>query len=297
MNENTTALGVDVGGTNLRIAEVDASGRILSRHAEPVTRGREAFSARLIELINARRTPYIRAVGVGIPGRVDTTAGQVLSAGYLALGGLPLAATLSAATDLPVVVENDCAMALVAECAVGVARGHSNVVMFTIGTGIGGAIAVNGSPLHGRATAGQVGHVTVQHGGEPCNCGRRGCVETTSSGTALGRLIREAGLPADTDVAQLLAAADAGDEQAGTLLSKWALPMRDAVTSMAAAFDPDLVLFGGGLGWAMARAIDRLPPERSWYTYEIVSAKLSDDAGVIGAGLRALSSIGLFARS
>jgi glucokinase len=292
MGESTTALGIDVGGTNLRIAEIDAGGRIRSRLAERVTRGREALTARLAELVAARRTPAVRAVGVGIPGRVDAATGLVLSAGYLELAGLPLAATLGAAVGLPVAVENDCTMALLAECAVGAARGRGNVVMFSIGTGIGGAIFQRGEPVRGRATAGQLGHLTVQPGGRSCNCGRRGCVETTSSGTSLGLLVQEAGLPPGTDVERLLAAAGAGDASAAAVLAAWAEPMRDAATSMAAAFDPELVLFGGGLGQAMVRALARLPPERSWYTYEIAAAELGDDAGVIGAGLRALSGPG-----
>ena len=292
MSVTATALGIDVGGTNFRIAEIDATGHILSRHVERVTKGREAFLARLVELVVARRSPNVRTVGVGVPGRVDAAAGLVLSAGYLELAGLPLAAMLGAAVGLPVAVENDCTMALVAECAVGAARGCDNVVMFSVGTGIGGAIAQNGQPVHGRATAGQFGHITVQPGGRICNCGRRGCVETTSSGTSLGHLMREAGLPADTDIDRLFTAADAGDTTANAVLSAWATPMRDASTSMAAAFDPDLVLFGGGLGQAMVRALGRLPPERSWYTYAIAAAELDDDAGVIGAGLRALSALG-----
>lgn len=292
MGESPTALGIDVGGTYLRIAEIDTNGHILSRHAERVTKGREALSARLVELVLGWRSPVVRAVGVGIPGRVDAVAGLVLSAGYLELAMLPLAATLSAAVGLPVAIENDCTMALVAECAVGAARGRGNVVMFSIGTGIGGAISQNGEPVRGRATAGQLGHIMVQPGGRACNCGRRGCVETTSSGTSLGHLMREAGLRPDTDIGRLLAAADTGDATSAAVLSAWARPMRDAATSMAAAFDPDLVLFGGGLGRAMVRALGRLPQEQSWYTYDIAAADLDDDAGVIGAGLRALRSVG-----
>ncbi len=290
MTESATALGIDVGGTNLRVAEVDAAGRIRSRHAERVTKGREAFMARLVD-IAAKRGPDVGAIGIGMPGRVDAAAGLVLSAGYLDLGGLPLSGLLGAATGLPVVVENDCTMALIAECAVGAARGAANVVMFTVGTGIGGAIAQNGRPVHGRATAGQLGHITVRPGGDLCNCGRRGCVETTSSGTALGRHIREAGLTVDTGVDDLFAAADAGNTIAEAVLSAWAAPMRDAATSMAAAFDPDVILFGGGLGAAMVRAFKRLPPEESWYRYDIRAAELGDDAGVIGAGLCALGRI------
>lgn len=290
MTDGATALGIDVGGTNLRIAEVDAAGRILSRHAERVTNGRDAFSNRLAQLVASYRSSNVEAIGIGIPGRVDAAAGLILSAGYLDIGGLPLAAWLGTATGLPVVVENDCSMALIAECAIGAAHGADNVVMFTIGTGIGGAIVQDGRPLHGHATAGQLGHITVRPGGERCNCGRHGCVETTSSGTSLGRLIREAGLAADTTVQSLFARSEAGDGVASAVLRAWAEPMRDAATSMAAAFDPDLVVFGGGLGGAMVRALGRLPPENSWYSYEIRPAALGDDAGIIGGGLWALAA-------
>lgn len=290
MTDGATALGIDVGGTNLRIAEVDAAGRILSRHAERVTNGRDAFSNRLAQLVASYRSSNVEAIGIGIPGRVDAAAGLILSAGYLDIGGLPLAAWLGTATGLPVVVENDCSMALIAECAIGAAHGADNVVMFTIGTGIGGAIVQAGRPLHGHATAGQLGHITVRPGGERCNCGRHGCVETTSSGTSLGRLIREAGLAADTTVESLFARSEAGDGVASAVLRAWAEPMRDAATSMAAAFDPDLVVFGGGLGGAMVRALGRLPPETSWYSYDIRPAALGDDAGIIGGGLWALAA-------
>lgn len=288
MTGKPTALGFDVGGTNLRVAEVDTSGNICWHMTERVTKGREAFMGRLTEIVATRRSPNTEAIGVGIPGRVDAAVGVILSAGYLDLSGLPLADLLGSASGLPVAVENDCTMALIAECTVGAARGAANVVMFTIGTGIGGAIAQNGRPVHGRATAGQLGHLTVRPGGELCNCGRRGCVETTSSGTALGRHIREAGLALDTQVNDLFAAADAGNQVAEKILSAWAAPMRDAATSMVAAFDPDIILFGGGLGNAMVKALSRLPREESWYNYEIRAAELGDNAGVIGAGLHAL---------
>src|SRR6185369_5316669 len=101
-----------------------------------------------------------------------------------------------------------------AEQAIGAARGTRSVVMFTIGTGIGGAVIADGALLRGRASAGQLGHITVDRGGKACLCGRHGCVETTSSGTALGRHLAEAGLPTGTSVETLLARASDGDATA-----------------------------------------------------------------------------------
>ncbi len=159
--------------------------------------------------------------------------------------------------------------------------------MFTIGTGIGGAV-VERAKLCAvpRGTAlGQLGHIVVDLGGANCVCGRRGCVETLSSGTALRRHIAEGGFPVSTSVDDLLAARDAGDEAARNVLLAWARPLRAAIDATVAMFDPDIVLLGGGLGSAAATALADCPALAAWYQCEIAPALLGDDAGMIGAGL------------
>jgi glucokinase len=193
-------------------------------------------------------------------------------------------------TGKPVVIDNDCNMALAAEMALGAGRGHGNIVMFTIGTGIGGAVAQDRRITRGSATAGQLGHITVDVNGEVCACGRRGCVETTSSGTALGRHIARAGLGADISVDQLFARDAAGDVHARAILDAWARPLRAAIDTAVAVLDPDLVLLGGGLGRAAHAALDRAPALAPWYQCKVEPAQLGDDAGVIGAGLQALAA-------
>jgi glucokinase len=182
-------------------------------------------------------------------------------------------------------------MALVAEMRVGVAQGCPDVVMFTIGTGIGGAVASAGVPLRGRSFAGQLGHVVVDTLGAPCACGRRGCVETTSSGTALGRLIAQAGLPAGTTADALLATAEDGDAGARAILSAWATPLRAAIGSLVAVADPEVVVLGGGLGEAASAALAYAPEASDWYQCPVRPATLGDDAGVIGAALAALDQV------
>lgn len=285
-----SALGLDLGGTHLRIGRLSADGRLEHRTIEPISRDPAAVVARIVTLCHDRLGPGVGAIGLGIPGRVDARRRQVLSGGYLDLSGSDIAERLEDATGRRVVVDNDGAMALVAEMAQGAARDCDTVVMFTIGTGIGGAIALEGRIARGRATAGQLGHLQVTASGPVCTCGRRGCVETTSSGHALGRHLAEAGLPPGTQVETLLAQADAGDVVAGDVLDRWVGPLRAAIDSMVAALAPDLVILGGGLGGAAHRALHRAPALAPWYQSPVRAAALGDDAGVIGAGLSALQA-------
>ncbi|WEK49384.1 MAG: ROK family protein [Candidatus Kaistia colombiensis] len=288
MPDTSTAIGIDIGGTNLRAARVSGAGEILERLSERIDRDADIAIGRIIELVRQLDRLDVTAIGIGVPGRVDARRRTVLSGGYLNLAGAALAERVEVATGKPVIIDNDCNMALVAEIAVGAGRGRENVVMFTIGTGIGGAIVQEGQILRGRGTAGQLGHITVDVHGAACVCGRRGCVETTSSGTALARHIREAGLPDDTSIDDIFRRAAKGSHAARQVLDAWAGPLRAAIDSASAAFDPDLVLLGGGLGKAAHKALLKIPALAPWYQYPVLAAELGDDAGVIGAAVCAL---------
>jgi glucokinase len=198
---------------------------------------------------------------------------------------------LSASLDRPVFVDNDGNLALFGEHAAGSARNADTAVMFTIGTGIGGAVMSHGALFRGKYAAGQLGHLAMAPDGELCLCGRRGCIETLSSGTALRRHIAEAGSPASTTVDDLFARAAENDATAKAVLAAWAKPMRAAIDTIVAAFDPDVVVLGGGLGAAMHQALADFPAEAPWYQCTVVPAALGDRAGVIGAGLSALAQV------
>lgn len=286
-----TAIGVDVGGTNIRAARIAGDGAVLEWKAHPTASQPRLVLEQIKELFHSLNDGSAGAIGIGLPGRVDAAGGHVLSGGYVDLTGAPLALALRECFAGPVIIDNDCNMALVAEQALGRGRHIANVIMFTIGTGIGGAVFGNGRIFRGRATAGQLGHLTVDVNGEPCLCGRRGCVETTSSGTALGRHLAGAGLSPDTSVDQLLSKSESGDALASKVLALWANPLRAAIDSAVAAFDPELVLLGGGLGIAAHRALARFPAVAAWYQCPVEPAALGDRAGVIGAGLTALAGL------
>jgi len=279
------AIGIDIGGTHIRAACVARDGRILARAAAPSSPDAHTVRATCLALVAQVRSPSVQAIGIGVPGQVHVASRKVLSGGYVDLSTLPFADSIETTTGLPVSIDNDATMALLGEAACGAARGRTNVVMLTIGTGIGGAILNGGTVLRGRGAAGQLGHLTVDPQGRPCVCGRTGCVETVSSGTAFATHLAEAGLPAATRVEDLLARADTS---ARTVLSAWARPLRAAIDTLIATCNPDIVLLGGGAGAAAAAALARFPAAPSWFQADVAAAQLGNDAGVIGAALSAL---------
>ncbi len=283
-----TTIGVDIGGTNLRAARVSRAGEILAVLREVSSPDPDVVLSRVSDLIAGVRDDTVTAIGIGVPGRVDHGAQKVLSGGYVDLSALDIVDTITARTGLPVTIDNDGNMALLAEAWIGAARGRSNVTMLTIGTGIGGAVLDGGEILRGRGSAGQLGHLTVDPEGPLCVCGRRGCVETYGSGTSLGRHIAEAGLPRGTTAAELLARR-ADDPVAERVLRAWAGPLRVAIDSLATTLDPELVLLGGGLGHEAVAAVESLPGQGRWIGCDIAAAALGNDAGVIGSAYAALT--------
>lgn len=284
------AIGIDIGGTHLRAARISSSGAIEAEARDASDRDPDIVIERLIGLVAAVDAPDVVAIGIGVPGRVDTATNRVLSGGYVDLSTRDVAAIISARAGRPVVLDNDAAMALVAEAAIGAGKGWKNLAILTIGTGIGGGIMTDGKLLRGRATAGQLGHIVVDTDGPECLCGGRGCVETLSSGTALGLHMARHGIPPGTRAASLIERAKAGDATALAVLSDWAGPLRAAVDTLVATLDSDRIILGGGLGREAADALALLPTTKTWYECPVVAATLGDAAGVIGAGLAALGA-------
>jgi glucokinase len=282
------AIGLDIGGTRMRVARITADGRILDKKIVEGCRDPERALDKFCELIRAFDGPNVRAVGLGVPGRVDARSGAVLSGGFLDLSSVDVKGRIEREFGRPVRIENDCSMALIAEARVGAAKGLANVVMLTIGTGIGGAAMLDGRIVNGKQAAGQLGHIVVQADGPVCVCGQAGCVELYSSGTALGRLTAEAGLPAGLRCEEILERAASGEERHRALLGRWAGPLRAAINTLSATFDPDVLLLGGGLGAGALGALDFAPAIGRWYQTPVRAAALGDDAGMIGAGLAAL---------
>jgi glucokinase len=309
-------IGVDLGGTKLLAGTVDAELRVHHR-AYRLAR-RDAVIDTIVEAVGEAREATDRevlAVGVGVPCLVEPRRGVAMACNHLPLVDVPVRDLLAERLDLPVVVDNDSTAALIAETRWGAARDARDVVMLTIGTGVGGGVLVDGLVLRGASgAAGELGHVVIDAGGPPCpgNCPNRGCLEAFVSGPALAveGLRRALELP-DSGLGQARAA---GREITGPLVTELAhdgdVAAREAVltlgrhlgvgiASLVNVFNPEVVVVGGGLVAAgelllePARAVvaeRALVPTRD--QVRIVGARFGAESGMLGAAGLAFGAAG-----
>ena len=256
--------------------------------------------------------PDVEAVGFGIPSLVDVGRATSMWSNHLPLDDVPFRDLMSERLGLPVYVENDANAALLAERAYGAARGTSDAMLLTLGTGIGGALVLGGR-LHRGATgsAGELGHIVIDLDGPPCpgKCPNRGCLEVMASGTAIGREGQAAARSnPDSALGRALAAgrtvtgalvtelAADGDPVARSVLELTGRRLGAGLASLANAFDPEVIVIGGGaiaademlLGPAREEMVARaLPPPAS--SVRVVRAHFGEEAGMLGAALVALN--------
>ncbi|MDT0330814.1 ROK family glucokinase [Nocardiopsis lambiniae] len=305
-------IGVDIGGTKVAAGVVAPGGRVLARvRTETPERSKSpaVVEDTIVSVVEELRAEYpVRAVGVGAAGFVDEHRANVLFAPHLSWREEPLREALSSRLGLPVVVENDANAAAWAEVRSGAAQGVDDVVVVNLGTGIGGAIVLGGRLYRGRyGLAGEFGHMTVVPGGHRCECGNRGCWEQYASGNALVREAREL-VASESPVARALHQAVEGDVRriTGPLVSELASKgdracaelMREAgqwlgagLADLAAAFDPELFVVGGGVSETGDLL---LGPAREAFEHgltgrgyrpeaRVVAAALGNEAGLVGA--------------
>jgi glucokinase len=282
----TLAAGIDIGGTKCLGVVIDDGGTVVRRLK--VRTPQEP--APLIEVIAdvARHLAEYETLGVGLPGLV-TTAGVVRSSPNLpAIKELDARAGLEAALGHTVVVGNDASCAAFAEWRLGAGRGVDELVLVTLGTGIGGGLVQGGRLQVGEnGFAGELGHMTVQRHGIPCPCGRRGCWERYASGSGL------IALSGGRTGEELVTAAVAGEVDALAVLEEFADWVAIGLVNLTNLLDPARIVLGGGL--AEAAAVLAAPIERRFvarlYAPEhrphpgLVFASLGEEAGAIGAAL------------
>jgi len=292
-------IGVDLGGTKILAGSMDGEGRVLDRREVPTPTGSQA---ELLEGIAAAIEPLVgagvAALGFGIPSVIDRTTGRSLGSVNIPLADVSLGRVMSERFGVPAAVENDGNVAALAEWRLGAGRGAENMIMLTLGTGVGGGVVLGGALFRGWA---ELGHVVVVADGPPCqgNCTGRGHLEAVASGNAADRAAEK--LWGAGSTAELLVdRASDGDAAALEALSGIGHLLGAAIGSFVNVFGAELVIVGGGFGIAAAEylfpaalgiARREVQLESSRAALRILKAELGSDAGLIGAGLLAFEAL------
>jgi len=291
-------IGVDVGGTKILAGVVDREGVVHASHElETPTSSEEAVVSALDTAVEELLEERIAAIGYGVPSNLDRRTRVALHATNLPIAELDLVAHARERFGFPVGIENDANAAALAEWKLGAGRGASNLVMLTLGTGVGGGLVLDGRLYRGWA---ELGHVVVQADGPPCqgNCHGRGHLEVMASGSAADRAARDLYGP-DADGQLLIERARAGDQHARAKLEEIGELLGAAIGSFVNEFDPELIVVGGGFGRAAGelvlepalRAARRQAIAPADETLRIVPAALGSRAGLIGAALVAFDAL------
>jgi glucokinase len=293
------AIGIDLGGTQLRAAIVSADGAVLA-HARTETAAQDgpaAVIAQMADLVGQIAAGHaVLGVGIGSPGPLDAEAGVVIEAPMLrGWTDVPLAELAAARLGLPVRIDNDANVAALAEWRFGAGRGLRHLVYVTVSTGIGGGVILDGKLMHGHLSlAAEIGHMMITEAPIPCLCGATGCWEALASGTALGQRATETGAWGQVTARDVARLAEAGDRTALRLLDEEARYLGIGFTNLLHLYAPEMIVVGGGVSEclpAMRPAIEAVIQRRAMPAYRdvpVVAAALGPQAGVIGAALLAL---------
>ena len=295
-------IGIDIGGSKVLAVRTE-DGSVVERHQVPLV----DEGTTLVEAVtNAARAVWadgVEGVGVGLAGLVRWPEGTFAWGPHIAAIEVPVRTEAESELGVPVVVDSDANAAAWGESRLGAGRGYDDLLLVTLGTGIGGAIVIGGKLYRGESFAGEWGHVQYYPGGVLCDCGKRGCWETVASGPALVRLAREVmALNPEGSLARrfgtrrisgqdVTAAADAGDEVARGLVAQVGAELGRGLSNLVSIFDPDIIVVGGGLGSvgeallgpARRVATDALHGGQHRLLPPILVAGLGPEAGAVGA--------------
>lgn len=306
------AIGVDIGGMSVKAGLVDENGAMLEKNTVKSADTPEKLIKNMAGQINSLLAGNkldiadVCGIGVGCPGAISGEKGVVDILPNLGWKNVPLAAELKKYFDTRIRLSNDANAAVLGEYKYGCARGYTNCVMLTLGTGVGGGLIINGRLYEGKDCKGaELGHTTLVLDGEPCTCGRNGCVETYVSATALIRQTKAAML-GDLDSAMwkyvsgdiekvdgrtAFACAKTGDKTAERVVSQYIRYLSESLMNLMNIFRPDVIIIGGGISGEKTYLTDRIHKycAKFYYGYkhspkpEILTATLGNDAGIIGA--------------
>lgn len=308
-------VGIDVGGTGIKIGVVDEKYQIICENSIP-TRTDIPFEDQLKHIADCVLSTVheagmteedIESIGVGIPGIASAKTGEIIKCTNMNWHHVPFRDVFNRFLNKPVRIDNDANVAALAESVAGVSAGTSSSVFITIGTGIGSGIIINGKIWSGaHHIGGELGHVIFDMGGVPCTCGNHGCLERYCSATALIRMAREAVADhpesailnlVDHDSSRIEAktvfdAAKSGDPVAVSVYNHYISCLAQAVGSVINLLDPEVIVLGGGVSKAGNFLLDPLTREYPQYVLfndqplpPVKLAVLGSEAGIIGAAM------------
>ncbi len=303
--------GIDVGGTFIKGAIIDSDGKIIvsdkiSTESEKgnihVCDNIKTLCDRLLEKSNMNKND-LTAIGMGVPGMIDSENGIVIVSNNLHCADFPIAKKVEKLIGLPVKIANDANAAALGECKFALNGKYKNIVFLTLGTGVGGGIVINGELYEGNRGAGaELGHSVIIMNGEPCTCGRRGCIEAYASATALIRETKKTMKAhkdsklweiGNIDAVNGKTAFDYSetDVYAKKVVDNYISALACYITNVANEFRPEAVILGGGVcaqGDSLINPIKKILKKEIFAgatgpQVEILTAKLGNDAGCLGA--------------
>lgn len=292
------SIGVDLGGTNLRAAAIDRNGKLIEKisRSTNAAQGRDAvldaIVGGILELKSDLPNEELAGVGIGVPGFILIREGKIVGSNNLPdFEGFPVRDAIEKRLGAKVILENDANAAAMGEKWMGAGKDVDDLVLLTLGTGIGGGIISGGRVLHGFVgMAGELGHLTVVPNGNPCGCGNRGCLEKHASATAVTAMARLMQLGEELSAAEVFQMAEAGNEKARRVFETMGEALGIGLANLVNVFNFPLYLLSGGVlpAWDyFAPTMMAVIRERS-FTFRhtatrIEKATLGNEAGLYGA--------------
>lgn len=293
-------LGVDIGGTSVKIAALDSELKLTEKRRFPTGESctSEEIMQNLIEHCREFIEKYdVEAIGVGSAGGIDPKKGLVVTAGNLPFRNEPVVQKLHDAFGIPVFIDNDGNCALVGERAVGECKGCVDTLILTLGTGVGGAVIMDNRIMRGRNNrAGELGHFTIDRNGPECECGLHGCLERYVSATALIESVEKAVSENPNSILAYIAkdsingktafdAKEQGCEIAAKVLDEYGRNLAIGVDCLTHIFSPETIVIAGGISNQGSALLELIAPHRVTSKSRVVTTSLHGDGGIIGAAL------------
>jgi glucokinase len=292
------SIGVDLGGTNLRAAAIDEEGVLLDQLSTSTDfhEGRERVLAHIVAGVNELRDRVsgkrLAGIGIGVPGFIDMKRGVIVgSHNLLGFDDFPVREDLSRRLETPVCLENDANAAALGEKWMGAGRDVEDLVLLTLGTGIGGGIIIGGRVLHGMVgMAAELGHMTIIPGGNICGCGNFGCLEKHASATAVESMANLVQLGSNLSSRQVYEIAKGGDRNAQRIFESMGAALGIALANLINIFNFPLYLLSGGVlpAWEFFSGEMFRQVEKRSFTYRVTKTRiekavLGNKAGLYGA--------------